>query len=69
MNMLRDEVEQLLDEVFNEDWEPKNCGRDKCKQLIYAMSKMFPGESFGDSTTGFMCVCKIKEFATIHKLH
>ena len=68
MDMLREEVSQLIEDVFESDWSIKVCGRDKCKRLMFDLEKLFPGEHFGDTTTGFMQVCKIKEFALMHKL-
>lgn len=68
MEMIKEEVSQLIEEIFDENWETKACGRDKCKRLMFDMQKLFPGELFGDTVTGYMKVCKIREFATLHNL-
>lgn len=63
-NFLVEEIAQLLDEVFNPDWTTKNCGREKCKQLLHAMHCKFPGNTFGDCVSGFMNVDAIKSAIT-----
>lgn len=56
-----EQLKKLLSEVFDEDWNVKACGREKCKQLINLLEEMYPDKDFGFEDTGFMNVEAIKE--------
>ena len=48
--------------VFDENDEIKACGRNACIVLMQKMEEVFPGETFGNTETGFMDVFKIRRF-------
>lgn len=51
-------------EVFNEDGSQKNCGRNKCIQLIKSAEELAPNVDlgiFGSVETGFLNAEKLKE--------
>ncbi len=55
-------MKKLYQEVFNEDGTIKLCGREKCSELIEALSGKYPEEDFGNKKTGMINVEKIKEY-------
>lgn len=52
---------ELYNEVFNSDGTVKNCGKDKCTELIIAMKGKYKGKNFGDVRSGMMNVKEIQE--------
>jgi hypothetical protein len=51
------ELVEAFAEVFDPEGHVLNCGRDKCKKLIFLAQKNFPNASkeyYGDETTGWM---------------
>jgi hypothetical protein len=55
-------IKELYNEVFDENGNVKLCGREKCKELIMACNLKWPDIDFGDLTSGFMNIEKIKFF-------
>ena len=53
---------EKYDRVFHENGEVKLCGRAACIELMQALEELYPEESSGDTTTGFMNVEKIHLF-------
>ena len=51
--------DELFCEVFDEDYNIKPCGREKCKQLIHLCNILNYEYQFGDEETGFMNVPNI----------
>ena len=63
-NILRKELRQKYDEVFDEDGKIKACGREKCKDLIQVCTMIAPMGIYGDQKTGFLNeegIKKVKE--------
>lgn len=58
--MTKEEIKKMYSEVFDENGQVKLCGREKCKDLISAMSQLFPNVDFGSLKTGFMNVENMK---------
>lgn len=62
--ILREELRQKYDEVFDEDGKIKACGREKCKDLIRVCTMIAPMGIYGDIKTGFLNekgIKKVKE--------
>lgn len=54
---MREKFLSCYDEVFNEDGTQKNCGREKCIQLIKIAEELCPyteADNFGSTKTGFI---------------
>lgn len=63
-----DEFKTLYSEVFDENGNVRNCGREKCKKLINACQTMYEEKygktkDFGNNENGFMKIKAIKNFA------
>ena len=52
----------IYNEVFDKNGSVKLCGREKCIDLIRALSHKYPGENFGDTESGFMNINVIKKY-------
>lgn len=46
----------LFGEVLTPDGMVRNCGREKCKELILAAKKLAPEFDYGNLETGFLNV-------------
>ncbi len=51
----------LYDQVFNSDGSVKNCGKDKCIELICALKDKCVGIDFGNQNTGMMNIREIRK--------
>lgn len=51
---------ELYEEVFYNDGQIKNCGREKCSKLILMADKIEPSVSHGDAGTGFVNIRAMK---------
>ena len=58
--MLVKEFMVLYDDVFDEDGEIKQVGRERTKRLIEACEQFSSNTNFGSKITGFMNVTNIK---------
>lgn len=58
--MLVKEFMVLYNDVFNEDGEVKQVGRERTKRLIEACEQFSNTTNFGSKITGFMNVTNIK---------
>lgn len=64
-----DEIKSLYDKVFDADGNVMLCGRECCKNLIFACDKEYQrryGEEvdFGSIRSGFMNIANIKQFVS-----
>jgi hypothetical protein len=50
----------LYNQVFDNNGDIKNCGREACQALIVACNELEPLTNFGDVRTGFMDIGNIK---------
>lgn len=50
----------LYSDIFDEKGNIKNCGRNKCKELIVLANSLEPNISHGNKKTGFMKTESIK---------
>jgi hypothetical protein len=58
-----DYVEKLYNNVFDVNGEIKLCGRNRCKDLIFACQEKFGKDiDFGSISTGMMNVENIKKY-------
>lgn len=57
---MKDIILELYQEVFSAEGAVKNCGKDKCIELMLALRKLFPLEDFGDASSGMMNMDKVK---------
>ena len=56
------ELKELYNEVFDATGNVKNCKREKCKLLIKAMEREYPGVDFGRSEKGIMHTINIQKY-------
>ena len=59
---MKEDILELYNEVFDKNGSVKLCGREKCIDLIRALSNKYPEENFGDTESGFMNVNVIKKY-------
>ena len=54
---------ELINNVLNNDFTIKLCGREACKKLILHLREEFPnsGKTFGDENKGRLNIVEIKE--------
>ena len=58
----RQKILSKAKEIYDKDFQPLACGRQKSIEMIQLMENVFPDEKFGDTTTGFRNDKKIIEY-------
>lgn len=59
---MKEDILELYNKVFDKNGSVKLCGREKCIDLIRALSCKYPDVNFGDTESGFMNVNIIKKY-------
>lgn len=63
--MNKERILKIYEEVFEENGDIKSCGREKCKELILEMTKVYSNVNFGNKETGFMHIENIKKYINL----
>lgn len=58
---------EKYDVVFDESGDVKLCGRNACRDLIFAAAAISPNQNFGDVNSGYMNVENIKKLHDVLK--
>lgn len=58
---MEEQLKTVITEVFNSNGEIRPCGREKCQELIFLASQIYPEINFGNPDTGIMNTDAMKE--------
>lgn len=61
IKLTREETKRLFNECLDGN-KMKNCGREKCIDLIINLEELFPNVDFGNNKTGFLNVENVLKY-------